>query len=121
MVTNVGKEGTVDVISLSGLIELSHNKQTRRTSWTASVRNAITNGPISEGTIKSAIGCQHKQNNDDLNMQKVGEGNGLKFDYWTKEHSNLSSKIAELKSSQTDYYRAAQVKYDKDARWVGVN
>ena len=62
-------------------------------------------------------------NTDLLNMQKVAEDNGLKFDYWTSEvQGNLGNKITEISNSDTVEYVSAQVKYNADGNlhWVGV-
>lgn len=63
------------------------------------------------------------EDTDLLNMQKVAEDNGLKFDYWTKEkQGDLGKKIKENNNSNKKYYISGQVKYDEegDLHWVGI-
>jgi len=60
---------------------------------------------------------------DRLNMQKVGEDKGLTFDYWTSAHTNLLKKIKELEGSSSEFYVAAEVKYNSkgDTHWIGIS
>ena len=102
------------------------DKRLRETGCAITVMSNIVSTATRNGTTPCTINAQKDNfsfNTDDLSMQKVGENSNLKFDYWTKEHTDLSRKLKELDSSSGQFYIAAQVKYNAagDSHWVGVN
>ncbi len=65
---------------------------------------------------------ENKGEESDLDMKKLGDEYGLKFDYWTAEKTNLANKLLEIKGSNEPLYVVANVKYtlEGNTHWVSV-